>query len=134
MNLHHVSKDFDNCKNDERKCLYSRIWKFGLCNIAKWFEYSGSISIIDSFFLSCLNHIHLLLQFLVYHNTALFATFLYSSVRSSNRHGCDISTFLDDLMVWTMKTIYFLNTYHLGWLWLPYLPFQKLHSLLSLVD
>ena len=38
-----------------------------------------------------------------------------SSARSSVRHGCDISTFLNDLMFWTMKTIYFLNTYHLGW-------------------
>ena len=90
VNLHHGSEDFENCKNDERKY-------------------------IDSFFLSCLNHIHLLLQFLVYHNTALFATFLDSSAHSSVRHGCDISTFLNGLMVWTMKTIYFLNTYQLGW-------------------
>ena len=27
----------------------------------------------------------------------------------------DISTFLDILTVYTMKTIYFLNAYHLGW-------------------
>ena len=31
------------------------------------------------------------------------------------RHGHDISTFLDNLMVWTTKTIYFLNAHHLGW-------------------
>ena len=34
---------------------------------------------------------------------------------SSVRHRCDISTFLDILTVYTMKTIYFLNAYHLGW-------------------
>ena len=31
------------------------------------------------------------------------------------RHRRDISTFLDILTVYTMKTIYFLNAYHLGW-------------------
>ena len=30
-------------------------------------------------------------------------------------HRRDISTFLDILTVYTMKTIYFLNAYHLGW-------------------
>ena len=51
------------------------------------------------------------LRFLVQQNTALFSTFLRSSVR----HRRDISTFLDILTVYTMKTIYFLNAYHLGW-------------------
>ena len=36
-------------------------------------------------------------------------------VRPSVRHRRDISTFLDILTVYTMKTIYFLNAYHLGW-------------------
>ena len=40
---------------------------------------------------------------------------LSSSVRPSVRHRRDISTFLDILTVYTMKTIYFLNAYHLGW-------------------
>ena len=31
------------------------------------------------------------------------------------RHRRDILTFLDILTVYTMKTIYFLNAYHLGW-------------------
>ena len=31
------------------------------------------------------------------------------------RHRRDISTFLYILTVYTMKTIYFLNAYHLGW-------------------
>ena len=31
------------------------------------------------------------------------------------RHRRDISTFLDILTVYTMKTIYFLNAYNLGW-------------------
>ena len=31
------------------------------------------------------------------------------------RHRRDISTFLDILTVYTMKTIYFLNAYHPGW-------------------
>ena len=35
-------------------------------------------------------------------------------VRPSVRHRRDISTFLDILTVYTMKTIYFLNAYHLG--------------------
>ena len=34
---------------------------------------------------------------------------------SSVRHRRDISTFLYILTVYTMKTIYFLNAYHLGW-------------------
>merc|ERR1711928_111733 len=34
---------------------------------------------------------------------------------SSVRHRRDISTFLFILTVYTMKTIYFLNAYHLGW-------------------
>ena len=38
-----------------------------------------------------------------------------SSVRPFVRHRRDISTFLDILTVYTMKTIYFLNAYHLGW-------------------
>ena len=37
-----------------------------------------------------------------------------SVLRSSVRHRRDISTFLDILTVYTMKTIYFLNAYHLG--------------------
>ena len=41
--------------------------------------------------------------------------FHFPSVRSSVRHRRDISTFLDILTVYTMKTIYFLNAYHLGW-------------------
>ena len=53
-----------------------------------------------------------ILRFLVQQNTALFSTFL---LRSSVRHRRDISTFLDILTVYTMKTIYFLNAYHLGW-------------------
>ena len=52
-----------------------------------------------------------LLRFLVRQNTALFSTFLRSFVR----HRRDISTFLDILTNYTMKTIYFLNAYHLGW-------------------
>ena len=36
-------------------------------------------------------------------------------VRPFVRHRRDISTFLDILTVYTMKTIYFLNAYHLGW-------------------
>ena len=31
------------------------------------------------------------------------------------RHRRDITTFLDILTVYTMKTIYFMNAYHLGW-------------------
>ena len=54
----------------------------------------------------------LLLRFLVQQNTALFSTFRPSSVL---RHRRDISTFLDILTVYTMKTIHFLNAYHLGW-------------------
>ena len=38
-----------------------------------------------------------------------------SSVRPFARHRRDISTFLDILTVYTMKTIYFLNAYLLGW-------------------
>ena len=38
----------------------------------------------------------------------------------SVRHGRDNSTFLDNLMVWIMKTIYFLNAYHPGWSSWPY--------------
>ena len=38
-----------------------------------------------------------------------------SSVRPFVRHRRDISTFLDILTVYTMKTIYFLNAYHLDW-------------------
>ena len=56
-----------------------------------------------------------LLRFLVQQNTALFSTFRPSSVRPSVRHRRDISTFLNILTVYTMKTIYFLNAYHLGW-------------------
>ena len=52
-----------------------------------------------------------LLRFLVQQNTALFSTFRPSVLR----HRRDISTFLDILTVSTMKTIYFLNAYHLGW-------------------
>ena len=37
------------------------------------------------------------------------------SVRPFVRHRRDISTFLDILTVYTMKTIYFLNAYHLDW-------------------
>ena len=40
-----------------------------------------------------------LLRFLVQQNTALFSTFLRSFVRPSVRHGRDISTFLDNLIV-----------------------------------
>ena len=42
--------------------------------------------------------------------------FHFPSVRPSVilRHRRDISTFLDILTVYTMKTIYFLNAYHLG--------------------
>ena len=54
------------------------------------------------------------LRFLVQQNTALFSTFR-PFVRPSVRHRRDISTFLDILTVYTMKTIYFLNAYHLGW-------------------
>ena len=53
-----------------------------------------------------------LLRFLVQQNTALFSTFRSSVLLCQRR---DISTFLDILTVDTMKTIYFLNTYHLGW-------------------
>ena len=47
-------------------------------------------------------------------------TLLYfplSSVRPSSvlRHRRDILTFFDILTVYTMKTIYFLNVYNLGW-------------------
>ena len=59
----------------------------------------------------------LILRFLVYQNTALFSTFLR---HSSVCHRRDISTFLDNLMVWIMKTIYFLNAYHPGWSSWPY--------------
>ena len=55
-----------------------------------------------------------ILRFLIQQNTALFSTFR-PSVRPSVRHRRDISTFLDILTVFTMKTIYFLNAYHLGW-------------------
>ena len=49
-----------------------------------------------------------LLRFLFQQNTALFSTFRPpSSVRPSVRHRRDISTFLDILTVFTMKTIYF---------------------------
>ena len=54
----------------------------------------------------------LILRFLVQQNTALFSTFRPSSVLCHRR---DISTFLEILTVYTMKTIYFLNAYHLGW-------------------
>ena len=48
-----------------------------------------------------------LLRFLVYQNNALFFTILL--------HRRDISTFLNNLTM-TMKTIYFLNVYHLAML------------------
>ena len=51
------------------------------------------------------------LRFLVQQNTALSSTFRPFVLR----HRRDISTFLDILMVYNMKTIYFLNAYHLGW-------------------
>ena len=54
-----------------------------------------------------------LLRFLVQQNTALFSTFRPPFVLL--RHRRDILTFLDILTVYTMKTIYFLNAYHLGW-------------------
>ena len=43
--------------------------------------------------------------------------FHFPSVRPSSvlRHRRDILTFFDILTVYTMKTIYFLNAYHLGW-------------------
>ena len=57
---------------------------------------------------------------MVYQNTTLFYTFRPSS---SVSHRRDISTFLDNLMVYTMKTIYVLNAYHLGWSsWVPGSP------------
>ena len=56
-----------------------------------------------------------ILRFLVQQNTAQFSTFLRPSVRPFVRHRRDISTFFDILTVYTMKTIYFLNAYHLGW-------------------
>ena len=61
-----------------------------------------------------------ILRFLVYQNTTLFSTFRPSA---SVSHRRDISTFLDNLMVYTMKTIYVLNAYHLGWSsWVPGSP------------
>ena len=53
------------------------------------------------------------LRFLVQQNTALFSTFFRPFILL--RHRRDISTFLDILTVYTMKTIYFLNAYHPGW-------------------
>ena len=53
-------------------------------------------------------------------------TLLYfplSACPSSIRHRRDISTFLDNLMAYTLKTIYFLSAYHLGWSsWPPWPP------------
>ena len=61
-----------------------------------------------------------ILRFLVYQNTNIFSTFRPSS---SVSHRRDISTFLDNLMVYIMKTIYFLDAYHLGWSsWAPGSP------------
>ena len=51
------------------------------------------------------------MQFLVYQNIALFSTF---RPPLSIRHRREILTFFDVLKVKTMKTIYFLNAYHLG--------------------
>ena len=57
-----------------------------------------------------------MLRFLVQQDTDLFSTFR-SFVRPSVllRQRRDKLTFLDNLTVYTMKTIYFLNAYHLGW-------------------
>ena len=53
-----------------------------------------------------------ILRFLVQQNTALFSTFRLSGLL---HHRRNILTFLDIWTVYNMKTIYFLNTYHLGW-------------------
>ena len=50
------------------------------------------------------------LRNLLKQNTALLSTFC---MLVSDRR--DILTFLNNLTVYTMKTIYFLNEYHLGW-------------------
>ena len=50
-----------------------------------------------------------------------FSTFC-QSVGSSVRHRCDFSTFLDNLMVWTMKTIYYLNAYHVSFFFSAAIP------------
>ena len=52
-----------------------------------------------------------LLRFLVQQNTALFSTFRLFVRPSQAWH----INFFDILAVYTMKTIYFLKAYHLGW-------------------
>ena len=53
-----------------------------------------------------------ILWFLIHFRTLLY--FPLSVRPFVPRHRRDISTFFVNLMVWTMKTIYFLNAYHLG--------------------
>ena len=64
--------------------------------------------VVGRYFLSLIGYSKL--HFLVNQNTALFSTFR-PPLPPSNRHRHDISTFYDDLMVKTMKTIYFQTTY-----------------------
>ena len=64
--------------------------------------------VVGRYFLSLIGYSKL--HFLVNQNTALFSTFR-PPLPPSNRHRHDISTFYYNLMVKTMKTIYFLTTY-----------------------
>ena len=93
-------------------CQYFLFWEFCQSRILLYFHYVRSsvrhrrdISLV----LNGLDHVNHILRFMVYQNTALFSTF-----RPSVRHRRDISTLLDILTVQTMKTIYFVNEYHLG--------------------